>query len=153
MTDEPHDTSTAAGARTSPEPVGPVTLRVADGPLFAPVLSRVVSMVLARADCPVDRLDDMLILCDALAAHAPAHSRDGHISLRIDTRAGMIELRVAELGRGEASELVADAQLPDVGNVIERFSDSCRIEPAADGAGEELVLDLRFGTPPGGRGR
>lgn len=152
MTDEPHDTPTPAatggGARTSPEPVaGPVTLRIADGPLLAPLLSRVVSMILARADCPVDRLDDALILCDALAAHAPAHSRDGRICSQIDTRAGTIELRVAELGRGGASELIADAQLPDVGNVIERFSDSRRIEPAADGEGEELVLDLRFADP------
>jgi hypothetical protein len=146
VTDEPHDSP--APARLAPEPVvGPVTLRIADGPLLAPVLSRVVSMILARADCPVDRLDDALILCDALAAHAPAHVRDGHVCFQLDaqTQTAAIELRVAELGPGGASGLIADAQLPDVGNVIERFSDSRQIEPSGDGTGEELVLSLRFG--------
>jgi len=153
VTDELHDSP--ARVRLPPQPViGPVTLHVASGPLIAPVLSRVVSMILARADCPVDRLDEALILCDALAAHVPPHSRDGHISFRIDARAGTIELRVAELGHGGASGLIADAELPDVGNVIEHFSSSRRIEPAADGTGEELVLDLRFGSasPADGRG-
>lgn len=120
-------------------------LRVADGPLIAPVLSRVASMVLARANCPVDRLDDALVLCDAIAAHAPAHSRDGHISFELNAVAGAIELRVSELRPGGASKLIEDAQLPSVGNVIERFSDDRRIEQAADGDGEELVLKLGFG--------
>jgi hypothetical protein len=139
VTDELEVTSPIA-----PGAVGPVTLRVADGPLMAPVLSRVVSMVLARADCPVDRLDDALILCDAIAAHAPAYSRDGHISFRLNAASGAIELRVAGLSAGGASRLIDDARLPDVGNVIERFSDARRIEAAEDGAGEELVLELEF---------
>ncbi len=128
----------------SPPPPSPVALRVAKGPLAAPVLSRVVSMVLARAACPLDRLDDALILCDALSAHAPAHARDCHLSFTVATDDRAIELRVAELRAGGASGLIGDALLPDVGNVIERFSDSRHIEPARDGDGEELVLTLDF---------
>lgn len=125
--------------------MGPIAVRVADGPLIAPVLGRVVSMVLARADCPVDRLDDALILCDAIAAHAPAYSRDGHVALRLDTHAGAIELRVAELSDGGARQLIDATRLPEVGNVIERFSDARHVEPAGqDGAGEQLVLKLRL---------
>jgi hypothetical protein len=140
VTNTPDDTYANAQGST-----GPVALRVIDGPLIAPVLGRIVSMVLARADCPIDRLDDALILCDAIAAHAPAHSRDGHISFKLDAEVSSIELRVAELSPGGANKLIDDAQLPDVGNVIERFSDELRVEPAADGNGEELVLKLRFG--------
>jgi hypothetical protein len=125
-------------------PPSPVALRVANGPLAAPVLSRVVSMILGRADCPLDRLDDALILCDAISAHAPAHTRDDHLSFTLATDARAIELRVAELHAGGASRLIGDAQLPDVGNVIERFSDSHRIEPAQDGGGDELVLTFGF---------
>ncbi len=101
-------------------------------------------MILGRAACPLDRLDDALILCDAISAHGPAHTRDDHLSftLTADTRA--IELRVAELRAGGASGLIDDALLPDVGNVIERFSDSRRIEPARDGGGDELVLTFGF---------
>jgi serine/threonine-protein kinase RsbW len=122
-------------------------LRVVNGPLIAPVLNRVMSMVLARAACPVDRLDDALTLCDAISAHAPAYSRDGHVSFTLDADAetGSIELRVAELRKGGASGLIADAQLPDVGNVIERFSDAHRVVSAEDGTGEALVLKLDFG--------
>jgi hypothetical protein len=135
----------AANATPSPEPPGPVSLRVANGPLAAPVLARVVSMILARAACPLDRLDDALILCDAISAHAPSHSRDDHLSFMLAADARAIELRVAELRDGGASALIDDALLPEIGNVIERFSDSRRIEPARDGAGEELVLTFGFG--------
>lgn len=141
MTDRQPDTPAATPAASA---VGPITVRVADGPLVAPVLGRVVSMVLARADCPVDRLDEALILCDTIAAHAPAYSHDGRVAFQLDMETGAIELRVAELSAGGASRLIEDAQLPNVGNVIERFSDARRIEPARDGADERLVLSLRL---------
>jgi len=101
-------------------------------------------MILARTDCPLDKLDDALILCDALSAHALPHARDGHISFTLDARSGELELRVAELEPGGATALVRDARLPDVGNVIERLSYERRIEPAANETGEELVLKFAF---------
>jgi hypothetical protein len=124
-----------------------VTLRVANGPLAAPVLGRVISMVLARTDCPMDRLDDAMILCDALSAHAPAHARDGHIGFTMATDERGIELRVSELAERGANGLLADADVPGVGNVLERLSDELRIEPssAEPELAEELVLRLRFG--------
>ena len=143
MTDTP-----AQDQRAEQPAANSVTLRVANGPLAAPVLGRVISMVLARADCPMDRLDDAMILCDALSAHAPAHARDGHVVFTMTTDAGGIELRVGELSERGAGELLADADVPGVGNVLERLSDELRIEPssAADPArAEELVLELRFG--------
>jgi hypothetical protein len=126
-----------------------VSLRVANGPLAAPVLGRVISMVLARADCPIDRLDDAMILCDALSAHAPAHARDGHLAFTMATEERGIELRVGELAEQGAGGLLADANVPGVGNVLERLSDELRIEPSSSsqppGHAEELVLRLRFG--------
>ena len=147
MNDPPDSDASAPPEHDPPAPElpGPVALRVADGPLAGPVLTRVVSMILARAACPLDRLDDALILCDAISAHAPAYSRDGHVSFMLNTEERGIELRVAELRPGGASGLIGDAMLPDVGNVIERYSDTRRIEPAEDGSGEELVLTLGFG--------
>jgi len=139
-------TPTTSDPKASPPgPLGPITLRVANGPLAAPVLNRVMSMVLARAACPLDRLDDALILCDAISAHAPAHTRDDHLSFTVNVDACAIELRISELRPGGASGLFDDSLLPNVGNVIERFSDTRRIEPARDGGGEELVLTLGFG--------
>jgi hypothetical protein len=123
-----------------------VSLRLANGPLAAPVLCRVVSMVLARADCPMDRLDDAMIVCDALSAHAPAYSSDGHLTYTLATDKRGIELRVSELAAQGAGKLLADAAVPGVGNVLERLSDELQIEPSnADGSREELILKLRFG--------
>lgn len=132
-----------------PEPAaqpisGPVRLRVATGPLAAPVLGRVVAMVLARAACPLDRLEDALILCDAVSAHAPAHVRDGLIDYTLAADGGELELRVGELRPGGGRRLIADAGLPDVGNVIERYAAERRVEPASDGRGEALVLRIGF---------
>jgi hypothetical protein len=123
-----------------------VSLRLANGPLAAPVLGRVVSMVLARADCPMDRLDDALIVCDALSAHAPAYSSDDHLTFTVATDKRGVELRVCELAAQGASKLLADAAVPGIGNVLERLSDDLQIEPSsAEDAREELVLTLRFG--------
>jgi hypothetical protein len=141
-------TNTPAQDQRAEQPAAnSVTLRLANGPLAAPVLGRVISMVLARTDCPMDRLDDAMILCDALSAHAPAHARDGHIDFTMATDERGIELRVGELAERGADGLLADADVPGVGNVLERLSDELRIEPssAEPARAEELVLRLRFG--------
>jgi serine/threonine-protein kinase RsbW len=103
-------------------------------------------MVLARADCPMDRLDDALIVCDTLAAHAPAYSSDGHLTFTVATDRRGIELRVCELAAQGAGKLLADATVPGVGNVLERLADELQIEPANDHSSREnLILTLRFG--------
>lgn len=150
MTDAPaRDPSDRSEQRDEQPATNSVILRVANGPLAAPVLGRVISMVLARADCPMDRLDDAMILCDALSAHAPAHARDGHLVFTMATDARGIELRVGELAERGASGLLAEADVPGIGNVLERLSDELRIEPSSCAAeperAEELVLELRFG--------
>jgi hypothetical protein len=120
------------------------SLRLARGPLVGPVLCRVVSMVLARANCPMDRLEDAMLICDALSAHAPEHTANGHLAFAVSARGGEFELRLSELPARGGSRLVQDAVLPGVGNVLERMTDKLRIEPSVDGAGEELVLGLVF---------
>lgn len=123
-----------------------VSLRLANGPLAAPVLCRVVSMVLARANCPMDRLDDALIVCDAISAHAPPYASEDRLALTVAADTRGLELRVCELAARGADKLLADAVVPGVGNVLERLSDDLRIEPCrTDGSHEELILKLRFG--------
>lgn len=120
------------------------SLRLARGPLVAPVLCRVVSMVLARANCPMDRLDDALLICDALSAHAPDHARDGSVAFALTARERCLELRVEDLPGEAGAALVRDSVVPGVGNVLEHVADELRIEPSRDGEHEELVLELRF---------
>ena len=120
----------------------PTTVRVRSGPLVGAVLGRVVGMLAARAQCPIDRLDDALLLTDAVAAHAPNHVRVGTVHVDVLTSAGGLELRVGELEPGGAAALLRDAALPGVGNVFERVADD--IEPRPADEGDVLVLRLRF---------
>ncbi len=136
---------TNTSAQDGPPVENAVSLRLANGPLTAPVLSRVVTMVLARANCPIDRLDDAILVCDAISAHAPAHSRDGYLAFAVTTRGREFELRVGELTAQGADGLVRDALVPDVGNVLEHISEELQVVASADGSGEELVLKLSFG--------
>jgi hypothetical protein len=122
------------------------SVAVRKGPLVGPVLGRVVGMLAARAQCPIDRLDDAMLLTDAVAAHAPAHTADAHVHVVVAADAGGLVLRVGSLSRDGATALLADADLPGVGNVFERVADEVQARtPGDDGTGE-LVLRLRFAT-------
>ena len=128
----------SAGAVTNEAAVA-----VRKGPLVGPVLGRVVGMLAARAQCPIDRLDDAMLLTDAVAAHAPAHTTLEHVHVVVAAEEGGIELRVGSLARDGANGLLADAELPGVGNVFKRVADEVDARAASDGAAE-LVLRLHF---------
>ena len=133
----------AAGVAVGESAENFAALRVVVGPLAGPVICRVVSMVAARADCPVDRLDDALLLCDLIAAHAPSHVSDGHVSLTVVAGANALELRLGPLAQGGGRAIIADANVPGVGNVLEGVADELRVEQ--DAAGQDvLVVALRF---------
>ena len=119
------------------------TVRIVNGPLVAPVLSRVVGMLAARAQCPVDRLDDALLVADAIAAHTQAHSADGHVTVRLAAGPDGIEMAVEELGKGGADGLLADASLPGVGNILERIADQVEVDKSA--SRESIIVRLGFG--------
>jgi hypothetical protein len=123
--------------------VNEAAVSVRKGPLVGPVLGRVVGMLAARAQCPIDRLDDAMLLTDAVAAHAPAHTTDDHVRVVVAADEAGIELRVGALAKDGANGLGADADLPGVGNVFQRVADEVDARSGADG-GAELVLRLRF---------
>ena len=115
---------------------------VASGPLGAPVLGRVVGMLAARADCPIDRLDDALLVADAVAAKAGSFSDDGHIRVQVVARQGSVALQVGPLLAGGAGDLLASAALPGVGNVLERVADE--LEQRESEHEEYLLIRLDF---------
>jgi hypothetical protein len=122
-----------------------VSLRLTTGPLVRPVLCRVVSMVLVRADWPLDRLDEALLVCDAIAAHAPAHARDGRLAFTVASDSHGVELHVEALAECGARGLIADAAVPGVGNVLEQMSSGLRVVDGQDQPEEKLVLTLSRG--------
>ncbi len=124
-------------------PVNNATMVVRNPPLLGPVLSRVIGMLAARAQAPIDRLDDALLVADAVAAHGPDHSDDGRVIVALSTTAGTLELTVGALRPDGARALLADAELPGVGNVLDRVADAVEVREDADG--EQLYVRLGFG--------
>lgn len=118
------------------------TLVVRSGRLAGPVLSRTVSILAARADLPLDRLNDAVLVADAIAAHAPVEPED-RISVAIDTAPRDLSLRVGPLRDGGARKLLATANLPAAGNVIDQLADQVDVR-SASGGGEYLLVRLAY---------
>ena len=121
------------------------TMIVRNGPLLGPVLTRVIGMLAARAQCPIDRLDDALLVADTVAAHSPDHARNGTVRVGLAAEEGLLELTIGALAPQGAAALLKDADLPGVGNVLERVADAVEVREAGPD-GEELYIRLGFGT-------
>jgi serine/threonine-protein kinase RsbW len=120
------------------------TVKVRNGPLVGPVLGRVVGMLAARAQCPIDRLDDAILLTDAVAAHAPVHTQNRHVHVVVAADDDHLELRVSELRPDGGRRLLADGDLPGVGNVFDRVADDVQTSTSPNGESGELILRLNF---------
>ena len=115
-------------------------LRVDPGPLAGPATSRVVSMLAPRAGVPIDRLDDALIVCDALITHARGNLLDEHLDIRVEIDRRCLRLLVCGLQSGGGERLIASTTLPESGNLLERRSEELEVQPGS--AGEKLALRI-----------
>ncbi len=141
----------ADGAASEPgEATNEATLRMVVGPLAGPTICRLVSILIGRARCPLDRLDDAMLVCDAIVDHAPAHLAGGQLGVAVAVSDSSLELRVGPLAERGAEAVLADATIPGIGNVLTQVSD--RVDVRAVPGGEELVIGLDFdgaGRPSG----
>ena len=130
---------------TNPEGAdAPTTVSIAAGPLVGPILRRVVGMLAARADLPLDRLDDAVLVADLIAARAPAHVLHGTVDVAFEPGPRTLSLRIGPLRPGGGDALVVDAAVPGVGNVIEQLADDITVTP--DGEAEYLLVRLAYAS-------
>jgi anti-sigma regulatory factor (Ser/Thr protein kinase) len=106
--------------------------------LLAPLLARVVGALAARRDLSVDRVSDVLLITDAIAAAAPTRFSDGRVRLGLDERPAGIDLRLGPMEAGAAQRIRDDLELPDVGGSLEALADELAVEES--GEGEYLVM-------------
>ena len=132
-------TEAAASPNGSP---GTTRVSIASGPLVGPVLRRVVGMLAARADLPLDRLDDAVLVADLIASRAPAHMQTTSVDVDLETGDRTLSLRVGPLRPGGGQALIVDAAVPGVGNVIEQLAD--QLEIAERGEAEFLSVRLVY---------
>ena len=131
------------GGPTGPDgSVASTRVSIASGPFVAPVLRRVVGMLAARADLPLDRLDDAVLVADLIAARAPAHVLAATVDIELETGPRTLSLQIGPLRPGGAQALIVDAAVPGVGSVIEQLADDVSVGTNTDH--EVLVVRLAY---------
>ena len=132
----------ASSPPESAEGLPETRLAVAAGPLVGPVLRRVVGMLAARADLPLDRLDDAVLVADVIASRASHWSSDDAVQVSLQPGERTLWLRVGPLRKGGADALLDEAAVPDVGSVIAKLADEVHVD--SEGAGEFLRVRLAY---------
>jgi hypothetical protein len=101
-----------------------------------PVLRRAVAGTSAKAGLPVDRIDDALLILEALLADART-ARADEVHLILTARPGSFELVMGPLPGSEAQRLMTQASLPIVGPVVDRLATSAM---TVDGGSHLLIV-------------
>jgi serine/threonine-protein kinase RsbW len=122
---------------------GSMEISIAPTTLARTVLPRLLSMLAARANFTTDRIADVQLVADALAAHVPDAVTGSHLSVCVRVEPRDLELRVGPLRAGRASELIADSALGDLAPVIERLTDDQQVA-TLDGSSPAETLALRL---------
>jgi anti-sigma regulatory factor (Ser/Thr protein kinase) len=125
-------------AQTNASP-GTVELRLAPNAMVRAVLPRVLSALAARAYFTTDRIADVQIVADILAANAVESISGAHLDVGVTVAPRKLELLIGPLltGRGESlMTAAADGSAP----VIERLTDAQRV--ARFDSAETLELHL-----------
>ncbi|MET0557301.1 MAG: ATP-binding protein [Solirubrobacterales bacterium] len=134
-----------AGARASaPEQA---ELRIDGQKVVAPVLERVIGALAARHPIGIDRLNDALLLADAVSAEAPRAFAEEPYRFAVGDGDGGIDLRVGPLPEGASKRLRDGLSLPGVGGSLETLADDITVEEGE--AGEYLIVRFDPATAQG----
>jgi serine/threonine-protein kinase RsbW len=137
--DHPFDAPRAAGLMIQP------------GPLVASVASRVTAILAARADFPLDRLADAVLVSDAISAHASDYISGSDVGLVIEDGDGTLDFRVGPLHEGGGKSLLQQMEVPGLVHSLERLVDEVKVERGdgvpgtAESVADAEFLSLRIG--------
>jgi anti-sigma regulatory factor (Ser/Thr protein kinase) len=129
-----------------PDSVPGTAIQVRDERLVAPVIGRVLAVLAARTDFPVDRLTDTMLIADALASGAAAGFEDGNIRMIVEDGDGSIDVRVGPMQEGAAEELRSKLEIPGLGATLEKLADDVSVDRVPDN-GEFFSLKMRASRP------
>jgi serine/threonine-protein kinase RsbW len=134
-----NDGDAPAVAREIPDtPAEGAELSIVGQELIAPVLERVIGALAARHQISVDRLNDALLIADAVSDQAERVFEDERARFAVADGDGGLDLRVGPLPAGAGEKLRQGLKVPDVGGSLETLADEVVVE--ADDAGEYLTV-------------
>ncbi len=116
-----------AASSTEPRVDDATDIAVTPGPLVGPVLRRVVGMLAARANLPLDKLDDAVLVADVIAQRAGPYAAQS-VQVQLSPSPGTLWMRVGPLMTGGAQALLEEA--PDLGSVILKVADEVQVDTA-----------------------
>ena len=128
-----------------PESVPGTSISASDERVIGPVLGRVLAVLAARTEFPVDRLTDTMLLADALAANAANGFDDGVVRMLLEDGDGTIDLQVGPMRKGAAAELRENLKIPGLGATLEKLADEVGVEQGP--SGEYFRLKMRPSRP------
>jgi serine/threonine-protein kinase RsbW len=128
-----------------PEGVPGTAIEVSDDRIVAPVIARVLAVLAARTDFPVDRLTDTMLIADALAAHAAEGFADGNVRMTVEDGDGSIHVRVGPMQEGAAERLRSELEIPGLGATLEKLADDVSVDQGPKG--EFFSLRMRASRP------
>jgi anti-sigma regulatory factor (Ser/Thr protein kinase) len=111
------------------------------GDLLAPVLSRVISILAARANFSIDRLSDAVLLGDAISSQGPDGFLDGTAQVAVEEDDGELRVRVGPLADGGGERLLDGMRIPEIGGSVERLADE--ISVVRENGREHLLVRIQ----------
>ncbi len=121
---------TETTASTDSQIASATDIAVTSGPLVGPVLRRVVGMLAARADLPLDKLDDAVLVADVVAQRTGPYAPDS-VRVSLTPGEGTLWMRIGPLTSGGAQALLEES--PEMGSVILKVADEVHVDTADDG--------------------
>jgi serine/threonine-protein kinase RsbW len=113
---------------------GDTEIAITPGPLVGPVLRRVVGMLAARANLPLDKLDDAVLIADVVANRAGPYVGDA-VQVQLAPGERTLWMRVGPLAAGGAQALLGE----EAGvSVILKVAEEVHVD--SDAAGEFLRI-------------
>lgn len=115
-------------------------LAISAGPIVTPVLGRVIGIFAARAELSVDRLNDAVLIGDAIAASGALHRTAQRIRVGIEASHRRLVLCVGPLVEGGGERLLEASDVPGIDGILSRLADEVEVRPTADGDVVHLAL-------------
>jgi serine/threonine-protein kinase RsbW len=125
---------------TRAQPTNTVKISLAPNAIARAVLPRVLSALAARAFFSTDRISDIQIVADVLAANAGDSISGSRLNVGVTLAPRNLELRIGPLRSGHGESLIA-AAADGLAPVIERLTDESH-RVAHDDSAETLELRL-----------
>jgi serine/threonine-protein kinase RsbW len=140
LAESPVSSNGSAPLETSQE----LEMEITAGSAVRPVLARVIGALAARAEFSVERLEDTVLIGDAVSAHQAKDFADGRLEIAIKDGDGRLDLEVGPLIEGGGDRILAEMEIPGGGSLrgLARSMEVRRAEAKDGSAVEYLVLEV-----------